>query len=466
MPRPRPYRIRALVAGALGVCLAAPATAALADVPPKPTWVAESRARTAAADDPPISNAKVVVPMVFPVRGGASYTDTWLACRDGCTRRHIGQDLMAAKMTPLLAADNGVVTSLKRESYVGEGNYLAIRTDTGWTFNYLHINNDTPGTDDGRGTASYAFAPGIAVGVRVVRGQLVAYVGDSGNAEATAPHCHFELHQGDAWSGTVYNPIYSLDPARRLSAATYPSGPHADGTLMQVGTTGAYTVAGPGMTKRIISPTVFAANGYRTSNVIHISVDENYAFRTIGYLPPRDGVVGRDPHGALWVVQHGSRVRVSAVDLDRLAVEPARVSALTDADLALLPVSTASVPSRWRDGTMVRIDNHSEVWYVDGGQRHHIPDATTLWTYGWAYGSWRVLPDDADRAQAPPVGADLRLRDGTLVRSPMGRVGQVSAGAFRWLPSWSIGHLYALDTVPLVTMGTTAAHLPEGRPLP
>ena len=58
---------------------------------------------------------RVVVPMIFPIAGSAAltrYSDNWLACRSGCTRKHMGQDLMGPKMTPLVAPFDGVVTSL------------------------------------------------------------------------------------------------------------------------------------------------------------------------------------------------------------------------------------------------------------------------------------------------------------------------------------------------------------------
>ena len=147
------------------------------------------------------TTTRVVVPMVFPVAGTTHFTDTFLACRGtGCSRRHMGQDLMGAKMTPLVAAFDGVITSVKRETSIGGGNYVTLSADhgraAGWTAVYIHVNNDTPGTDDGRGTKAWSFPAGIVPGARVLAGQLIGWRGDSGDAESTGPHLHFELHKG------------------------------------------------------------------------------------------------------------------------------------------------------------------------------------------------------------------------------------------------------------------------------
>jgi peptidoglycan hydrolase-like protein with peptidoglycan-binding domain len=81
---------------------------------------------------------------------------------------------------------------------------LVIKHDDGWESWYIHLDNDTTGTDDGQG---WGIKRAIKPGVRVEAGQHIAWVGDSGNAENTKPHVHYELRDP---SGTVVNPYHSL----------------------------------------------------------------------------------------------------------------------------------------------------------------------------------------------------------------------------------------------------------------
>ena len=106
-------------------------------------------------------------------------------------RGHEGNDLTAPKMTPVLAAADGVVTHI--DTSPTAGNYLIIHHTGGWSTWYIHLNNDTPGTDDGAASWDQVVAEGISVGTFVTAGQHIAYVGDSGNAEGTMAHTHFEL---------------------------------------------------------------------------------------------------------------------------------------------------------------------------------------------------------------------------------------------------------------------------------
>jgi hypothetical protein len=159
------------------------------------------------------SNAEAVDPyaptvgILFPLEERITWVDTFGAPRAGHT--HAGNDLLAPKMTPLLAVVDGEVDWLDPD---GSSSYsLLLRGDDGNDYFYIHINNDTPGTDDGLGGVKYAYAPGLYEGQHVECGELIAYVGDSGNAESTVPHLHFEIHYGG-----YKNPI---DPYNSLMAA-------------------------------------------------------------------------------------------------------------------------------------------------------------------------------------------------------------------------------------------------------
>ena len=144
--------------------------------------------------------------LTFPVDGRVSFSDTFGAPRSN-GRTHQGTDLMGAKMTPLVAAADGTVTSLRHDDSGLSGNSLTITDDDGWRYVYIHLNNDTPGTDDGANRFDQAFAPGLRRGDEVAAGDLVGYMGDSGNAENAGSHLHFELHRPD---GTAINPYPSL----------------------------------------------------------------------------------------------------------------------------------------------------------------------------------------------------------------------------------------------------------------
>jgi len=134
--------------------------------------------------------------LIFPVQGTNYYPDTFWACRGNPCGYHHAQDIMADKMTPVVAAAAGTVRWVNYSSDPGDLHperccTIVITHDDGWDAWYLHLNNDTPGTDDGNG---WGIAEGILPGSRVTAGQLIGWVGDSGNAEWTNPHLHFELY--------------------------------------------------------------------------------------------------------------------------------------------------------------------------------------------------------------------------------------------------------------------------------
>ncbi len=161
------------------------------------------------APPPPEESAPDPYPLLFPVGGEHSYVDTFGALRSG-GRTHEGTDVFAEKMTPVVAAADGTVIRVA----VGElaGRYIVVRHDDGWLSYYLHLNNDTAGTDDGLGANP---VEGVVEGAVVAAGDLLDFVGDSGNAEDTPPHLHFELHSPD---GGAVNPYGHLLEAQGVEA--------------------------------------------------------------------------------------------------------------------------------------------------------------------------------------------------------------------------------------------------------
>lgn len=141
-------------------------------------------------------------PIVFPVIGPHSFVDTFGALRDGGRRRHAGIDIMARKGVPIVAVAAGVIEKVDVGALAGQ--YVVVRHDDGWRSKYLHLDNDTPGTDDGLG---FGYAKGIHVGMRVQAGTVLGFVGDSGNSERTVPHLHFGLYQPN---GLPINPYRAL----------------------------------------------------------------------------------------------------------------------------------------------------------------------------------------------------------------------------------------------------------------
>lgn len=154
----------------------------------------------------PVPSSAETVDILFPVLGGATYSNDWGNPRSG-GRTHEGNDMFAPKHTPLVAVTDGVVSyvAYPEPSY---GYAIFLRGDDGYSYWYLHMNNDTPGTDDGLGDGMNAYAPYMEQGNRVKAGQLVGWMGDSGNAEHTATHLHFEIHRPS--DNEPINPYESL----------------------------------------------------------------------------------------------------------------------------------------------------------------------------------------------------------------------------------------------------------------
>ncbi len=153
-----------------------------------------------------LTQCAFVYSMVYPVAVESPRISSFGADRDGGTRKHKGTDIAAPKMTPVVAVADGEVHWI-RDTMGGDCCAMGVRHDDGWRSYYIHLNNDTYRSDDGQG---FGIAPGIELGSRVEAGQVIGFVGDSGNAETTPPHLHFELRT----PGNV-----AIDAAPSLTAA-------------------------------------------------------------------------------------------------------------------------------------------------------------------------------------------------------------------------------------------------------
>jgi murein DD-endopeptidase MepM/ murein hydrolase activator NlpD len=139
-----------------------------------------------AAAPPAAAPAIAVTLQAKPVQGPCYYGDTWTAAR-GNGRVHLGVDIAAKEGNQLYAVVSGTVTKIyspATDSLAGNG--LRITRADGTYFFYAHLSS---------------LAPGIGVGTAVSTGQLVGFVGKTGNAGV--PHLHLEVHPG---GGSAVNP--------------------------------------------------------------------------------------------------------------------------------------------------------------------------------------------------------------------------------------------------------------------
>ncbi|MGH8928379.1 MAG: M23 family metallopeptidase [Acidimicrobiia bacterium] len=155
--------------------------------------------------------------MQWPVLGGGAILSTFGADRDGGSRHHAGVDISAPKMTPVVAVRDGTVSGVHDSP--GDCCWVTVMHDDGWSSAYLHLNNDVVGSNNGRGVG---IREDLITGLRVTAGEVIGWVGDSGNAEGGIPHLHFELRR----AGTPIDPLASLRWAfRRMPPPALAGGP-------------------------------------------------------------------------------------------------------------------------------------------------------------------------------------------------------------------------------------------------
>lgn len=125
---------------------------------------------------------------LFPVLGGASYSNDFAAARSN-GRSHQGNDLFNREGTPLIAVDDGFIRF--GLDPLG-GNIANLRTTDNTRYYYAHLS-------------------GFEGSNRQVQaGEIIGYLGKTGNAWSTSPHLHFEIHPG---GGSATNPFPILKNA-------------------------------------------------------------------------------------------------------------------------------------------------------------------------------------------------------------------------------------------------------------
>ena len=181
------------------LCFAAMATAA----DPQAVPVAQEAAKPAPALSAPEPPA-----LLMPVQGvdPKDLRDTYTDQRGGGMRVHEALDILAPHGTPVLAVDSGRIAKLFLSK---PGGITIYQFDPQGRFAYYYAHLD-------------GYAEGLKEGQTVQRGQLLGYVGSTGNASPDAPHLHFGIFRLDAeqrwWTGVPMNPFPYLSEGIRNDA--------------------------------------------------------------------------------------------------------------------------------------------------------------------------------------------------------------------------------------------------------
>lgn len=164
--------------------------------PPAPVATTAPPATPAAAQAPPPPAIVMPSGLAIPVAGvrPEQLVDTFTQARAG-GRVHDATDIMAPRGTPVVAAAEGTVEKLFF-SHGGGGITAYVRSSDGrWMYYYAHLDR---------------YAPGLAEGQHLRRGDPIGFVGSTGDASPAAPHLHFAISRmapGDGfWQGTPINP--------------------------------------------------------------------------------------------------------------------------------------------------------------------------------------------------------------------------------------------------------------------
>jgi Peptidase family M23 len=154
-----------------------------------------------ATREPAQAGTGQVVVAAFPVDGQCAFADTWMAPRAGVDSTgnpnvHEGVDIIANSGVPIRAVTDGQITRLSTSTRGGIQLYLT--QPDGTYFFHGHLSR---------------YADGIVAGSNVKAGDVIGYVGQTGDAVYSVAHLHFEVHP--AWNSKA--PINPFPVIRQVS---------------------------------------------------------------------------------------------------------------------------------------------------------------------------------------------------------------------------------------------------------
>lgn len=141
--------------------------------------------------------------LIIPVEGvdPSRVRDSYTASRGG--RTHDAVDIMAPRGTPVIAADDGIIFKL-RQNEAGGITIYQLDPEERFIYYYAHLDR---------------YEQGLAEGMTIHRGDVLGFVGTTGNAPKDTPHLHFQVMlyrgRGQYWGGEPINPHPFLTRAGR-----------------------------------------------------------------------------------------------------------------------------------------------------------------------------------------------------------------------------------------------------------
>jgi murein DD-endopeptidase MepM/ murein hydrolase activator NlpD len=170
-------------------------------VRPEPVAVA---APASASGAPRSAEAELAArSLIIPVEGvdPSRVRDSYTASRGG--RTHDAVDIMAPRGTPVIAADNGTIFKL-RQNQAGGITIYQLDPEERFVYYYAHLDR---------------YEAGLVEGMTIHQGDVLGFVGTTGNAPKDMPHLHFQVMlyrgRGQYWGGEPINPHPYLTRAGR-----------------------------------------------------------------------------------------------------------------------------------------------------------------------------------------------------------------------------------------------------------